>query len=126
MALVSKLIINELSMLSPYISMFYILSVLCKFKFMTILLTPITWIICIIGLLIVFYKRFVQKKILRSYIIFKIFRINSDIPLIIFKLSIILLLIYINNSFTLLSIIIALLILSIYILFIDVKQTYDL
>ena len=126
MALVSKLIINELSMLSPYISMCYILCVLCKFEFMTILLTPITWIICIIGLLLVFYKRFFQKKILRSYIIFKIFRINSDIPLIIFKLSIILLLIYKNNSFTLLSIIIALLILPTYILLIDVKETYDL
>ena len=95
-------------------------------EYITILLTPITWMICIIGLLIVSYKRFVQKKILRSYLFFKLFHIKSDFPLIIFKLLIIVLLIYKNNACTLLSIFIALLILLLYILFTDIKLTYDL
>ena len=126
MALLSKLFINELSMLSPYISISYILSVIYKFDYFTILLTPITWIICIIGLLIIFYKRFVQKKLLRSYVFLKLFHVESDIPLIIIKVFIIALLVYKNNSCTLLYIIMALFILSIYILFIDITQTYDL
>ena len=117
---------KQLSMLSPYISFAYLLSVFYNYNMLITLLTPITWIICTIGLIIILYKRFIQKHILSSYIFKQITHINSDIPLIIFKLFIIYILIQQKKTFTRNGFIVATVIIGMYLLTVNIVNIYEL
>ena len=113
-------------MLSPYITLFYFISIVKNFKKFILIFTPITWIICILGLIIKLYKRFIQKKILRSYIFLQLFGIKTDLPLIFIKFCLLLLLLYRNDPITKNGVILAIIILVLYILNIDIKKVYQL
>ena len=117
---------NLIYMLSPYITLFYFISIIKNFKKIILILTPITWIICILGLIIKLYKRFIQKNILQSYIFLQLFGIKTDLPLIFIKFGLLLLLLYRNDPITKNGVIIAIIILVLYILNIDIKKIYKL
>lgn len=122
----SSIYIKEMYMLSPYITLFYFISIVKNFKKIILIFTPITWIICILGLIIKLYKRFIQKKILQSYIFLQLFGIKTDLPLIFIKLFLLLLLLYRNDPITKNGIILAIIILVLYILNIDINKVYQL
>ena len=122
----SSIYVKELSMLSPYITLFYFISVIGNFEKIILILTPITWIVCILGLIIKLYKRFIQKKILRSYIFLQLFGLKTDLPLIFIKFCLLLLLIFRNDPITKNGVILAIIILVLYIATIDIKKVYQL
>ena len=117
---------NILSMLSPYITILYIISVYCRIDDLNIMLTPITWIVCVFGLLIILYKRFINNDILPSYIWYQLFGVKTDLPPIVFKFCIITLLIQQNKPFTNIALILAGIIIATYITFINVIEVYDI
>lgn len=117
---------KQICMLSPYISIVYLISVFYHGQTIITLLTPITWIICIVGLAIIFYKRFVQKRVLSSYIFKKITHIDSDIPLILFKLFILFILLHIRTPITHNGVIVAGIILTVYVWLVDIETVYEL
>ena len=117
---------DELSMLSPYISFAYLLSVFYNYNTLITLLTPITWVTCIVGFTIILYKRFIQKRTLSSYIFKQITDIHSDIPLIIFKLFIIYILIQQQKPITRNGLFVTTFIIGVYLSSFDIANVYEL
>lgn len=113
-------------MLSPYISMAYLLSVfLQKEKWIT-LLTPITWVISTVGLAILFYKRFYLDDPLPSLFFFMITGVESDYPLWLIKSIIVGMLFVYDKKWTHRGMILALCTCMVYLLAVDFREIYNL
>lgn len=118
--------VRELYMLSPYVSFLYLLfSFLGLYEFREIL-TPLTWIISIVGICIIAYRRFVLKYPVKSYFTYLLTGVKTDIPVLLFKIGLILLLIKHNDKITQCSIYLSLIVVALYCTVVNVSNIYQI
>lgn len=111
-------------MLSPYISLAFLLSVFFRNEEWITLLTPIAWVISAVGLAILFYKRFFLDDPLPSLFFFMITGLESDYPLWLAKSIVLALLITNDKKWTRSGILLALCTCIIYLLAVDFREIY--
>jgi hypothetical protein len=114
----------HLKMLSPYIFTIYFLSYILNKRIIVILFTPLLWIISIIGVIILLYRRFYKKNIIYSLIIYKLFNIKTDIPLILLKILTIIFLYNQGSNITKESILLTIVVLVLYLYIVDLEEIY--
>lgn len=115
---------KELYMLSPYISICYLVYYFLKKDKMLILYTPITWFISVVGILLLLYKRYILNDPVRYFGIKNIMGISSDFLLILGKIILIGMLLKECKPITFNSITFAVLIMMIYLNLVDVRYIY--
>lgn len=117
---------KELYMLSPYITICYIVYFFLKKDEFLTLFTPITWFISVVGILILLYKRYILNDPVRYFGIKKIMGINTDFLLILGKIVLIGLLLKECKPVSFNSITFAVLIIMIYLNLVDIRYVYGI
>ena len=115
----------DVLMLSPYVTIAFILSVFFQKEKWITLLTPITWVISTVGLAILFYKRFIIGDPLPSLFFFMIAGVESDYPLWVIKSIVLALLITNDKKWTRSGILLALCTCIVYLLAVDFRKIYE-
>lgn len=111
-------------MLSPYIFTIYFLSYISNKRDVVVLFTPLLWIISVIGIIILLYRRFYKNNIIYSLIFYKLFNIKSDISLILLKIITIIFLSNEGTEITKESILLTIVVIVLYSYIVDIEEIY--
>jgi hypothetical protein len=114
----------DIFMLSPYITLAFLVAVFLQKDYWITLLTPITWIICIVGMAISLYRRFALNDPMCSLIFQSVFGIDSDLPTWFIKGFLFVLLIRERKQWTPYGILLALGICLVYLFLVDFRDIY--
>ena len=115
---------HHFKMLSPYIFTIYFLSYISNKRDVVVLFTPLLWIISVIGIIILLYRRFYKNNIIYSLIFYKLFNIKSDISLILLKIITIIFLYNEGTEITKESILLTIVVIVLYSYIVDLEEIY--
>ena len=113
-------------MLSPYITLAFLLSVMLQNDKWVTLLTPITWMISIVGFIILFYRRYLLDDPLTSEIFFAMTGVDTDYPQWIIKSILIIILFAYSKKWTYNGLLLAICICTIYLFMFDFRKIYGI
>ena len=111
-------------MLSPYITFAFLVAVFLQKEYWITLLTPITWIICIVSMIVSLYRRFVLNDPMYSFIFQSVFGTDSDLPIWFMKCFLFVLLVRERKPWTLYGILLAVGICLLYLLLVNFRDIY--